>query len=117
MLESLLTAASGYFAGDPWAPGVQLAWIEKNREFYGALHRYQKAESGPPKRVVVCKFIADDMSKTIIGLAIRFQEIIERAVKSRNALATALDGHLRDDDEEVVYKHPLNEDLDEEWDT
>lgn len=100
VLESLMKAASAYYAGDVWSPGVQLAYLADDDEYYAALHRYPKdpdwspGRDEPPKRVVAFKFRANTIEEAILGLAKSFSEMVAGAVGGQRELASSIVSYL-----------------------
>lgn len=108
VLETLMKAASAYYANDVWSPGVQLAYLEKTSEYYAALHHYPKdpnwrpGSNEPPRRVVVFKSKAATIEDAILELAKQFSVMAHGAASLQRELAASIimyhANHLGEDD-------------------
>lgn len=118
VLESLIKAITAYYADDVLAPGVQLAYVAKNGEYYAAIHRYPKSSEWTPgtpaKRVVAFKFRADEFDAAIIGIAKVFERAAMGAVRAQKILGVSLTGWREPEDTNDGFDE-TSEELDRQW--
>lgn len=86
MLEQLLGMVSAKYKRDKTSPGVVISKLVTGR-YYGSIARYED----PWTKVVVCHCYGESFEATINNLAIRWCEMVNLPVPTRQAKDVILD--------------------------
>jgi hypothetical protein len=87
LIALICKAAAEEHKDDRLAPGVQIAWVEKELSWYVALHRYPQAAVIVGQRIVVAKVLRPELYSAVHALAL---QLIPPSDEARRELARAL---------------------------